>query len=48
MQEYLISLNRDITTSGLNNAISLQGGVEYLRNMDISGIKRGQIYFPGH
>lgn len=26
---------RDVTTSGLDNAISLQGGVEYLRNMNI-------------
>ena len=26
---------RDITNSGLDNAISLQGGVEYLRNMNI-------------
>ncbi len=26
---------KDITTSGLNNAISMQGGVEYLRNLNI-------------
>ena len=26
---------RDITSSGLDNAISMQGGVEYLRNMNI-------------
>jgi predicted ATPase len=27
---------RDITNHGLNNAISLQGGIEYLRNINIS------------
>ncbi|MBU4305038.1 MAG: AAA family ATPase, partial [Candidatus Omnitrophica bacterium] len=26
---------RDIANSGLNNAVSMQGGVEYLRNINI-------------
>jgi len=30
---------RDITTSGLENAISMQGGVEYLRNMNIGAFE---------
>ncbi len=30
---------RDIVTSGLDNAISMQGGIEYLRNMNIGASK---------
>ena len=32
---HIFEFLRDITSSGLNNAISMQGGVEYLRNMNI-------------
>ncbi len=32
---HIFEFLRDITTSGLDNAVSLQGGVEYLRNMNI-------------
>jgi predicted ATPase len=32
---HIFKFLRDIRTSGLDNAISLQGGVEYLRNMNI-------------
>ena len=32
---HILKFLRDITTSGLDNAISMQGGVEYLRNMNI-------------
>ena len=32
---HIFEFLRDITTSGLDNAISMQGGVEYLRNMNI-------------
>jgi len=32
---HIFEFLRDITSSGLDNAISMQGGVEYLRNMNI-------------
>jgi len=32
---HIFEFLRDITTSGLDNAVSLQGGVEYLRNINI-------------
>jgi len=32
---HIFKFLRDITSSGLDNAVSLQGGVEYLRNMNI-------------
>jgi len=32
---HIFEFLRDIATSGLNNAISMQGGIEYLRNMNI-------------
>ncbi len=36
---------RDVVTSGLDNAISMQGGVEYLRNMNIGTSKNLSIKF---
>ena len=32
---HIFEFLRDITSSGLDNAVSMQGGVEYLRNMNI-------------
>ncbi len=32
---HILKFLRDIATSGLENAISIQGGIEYLRNMNI-------------
>ncbi|RKY29900.1 MAG: ATPase, partial [Candidatus Omnitrophota bacterium] len=32
---HIFEFLRDITTSGLDNAVSWQGGVEYLRNINI-------------
>jgi len=34
---YIFKFLKDIATAGLNNAISMQGGVEYLRNMKLGG-----------
>ena len=36
---HIFEFLRDITSSGLDNAISMQGGVEYLRNMNIGASK---------
>jgi len=46
---HIFEFLRDITSSGLNNAISMQGGVEYLRNMNINccnHLSCGQKRFP--
>jgi len=36
---HIFEFLRDITSSGLDNAVSMQGGVEYLRNMNIGASK---------
>ncbi len=32
---HIFEFLRDIVSSGLNNAVSMQGGVEYLRNINM-------------
>jgi len=40
---HIFEFLRDIVSSGLNNAVSMQGGVEYLRNINIGSSERLSI-----
>ncbi len=40
---HIFEFLRDIVSSGLNNAVSMQGGVEYLRNISIGSSERLSI-----